>query len=67
MTTTARIATQGTPRPLPFQCVVGDTLCHVYVVSDSQWATVPERRRQDVTAEHVPGLGWVVASPARLA
>lgn len=64
--TTDQIAIQEWPRPLPLACVVGETLCYVYVLSEAQWAAIPERRRRNMTAEHGRGLGWVVASPGRL-
>src|SRR5689334_13273446 len=64
--TTDHLTTQEGPRPLPLACVMGDTLCHVYVLSDDQWAAIPERRRRNMTAVHIPGLGWAVASPGRL-
>jgi hypothetical protein len=44
---------------------VGDTLCRVYVLSEAQWDALPEAQRP-ATAEHFPGLGWVVATPRRL-
>ena len=47
-------------------CVVGDTLCNVYLLSEDQWAAIPERRRRNMTAEYVADAGWVVASPGRL-
>jgi hypothetical protein len=68
--TSEHLATPELPRPfpapLPLSCVVGETLCHVYVLSEEQWGAIPARRRQGMKAEYVPGLGWVVASPGRL-
>jgi hypothetical protein len=46
----------------PGQCVVGDTLCEVRVLSDAEWQAIPPDRRP-ATAEYFPGLGWVVATP----
>ena len=66
MKTTTRFALPEESRPPPFRCVVGETLCHVYVLSQAQFDALPGPRRRHVKAEHVPGLGWVVASPVRL-
>jgi hypothetical protein len=51
----------GTGLPLPLtQCVVGETLCSVRVLSEAEFDALPPGRRPSA-AEHVPGLGWVVA------
>ena len=55
---------QDHPRS-PVRCVVGDTLCEVRVLSEAEWDALPPNRRPS-TSEHVPGLGWVVATPGRL-
>ena len=48
-------------RPAPVECVVGETLCRVRVLTEAQWeALAPERR--PATAEYFPGLGWLVAT-----
>jgi len=52
------------PRELG-RCAVGDTLSRLYLLSEAQWSAIPEGARP-ATAEHVPGLGWLVATPGRL-
>jgi hypothetical protein len=64
---TARPGAQEAPRPLPFRCVIGDTLCYLYLLSPAQRDAIPESQRPHLTELYLPGLGWVVASPARLA
>jgi hypothetical protein len=49
-------------RPPGVECVVGETLCRARVMSEAEWAALPEDRRPRV-AEYFPGLGWVVALP----
>jgi hypothetical protein len=64
--TTDPITIQERQGTLPLTCIIGDTLRHVYILSSDRWAAIPERRRRNLTAEYVPGWGWVVASPGRL-
>jgi hypothetical protein len=52
------------PRPSGPQCIVGETLCRVRVLSEEEWAALSPGRRPR-TAEHFPGLGWVVAVAGR--
>jgi hypothetical protein len=52
-------------RPPAVRCGLGDTLCHVHVLSESEWEALPEASRPS-TAEYYPGLGWVVATPGPL-
>jgi hypothetical protein len=33
--------------------------------SEARWSALPEGQRP-ATAEHVPGLGWLVAAPGRI-
>lgn len=58
--------------PPRVQCVVGETLKEVRSLSEAEWEALHPDRRPD-PAEHVPGVGWVVAvwrgradSPVRL-
>src|SRR6478736_1362578 len=51
----------GPPR---VECVVGETLCRVRVLSEAEWDALPPERRPR-TAERFPGLGWVVATAGR--
>ena len=60
-----RLRARPGPPPALARCVVGDTLCQIRVLSDAQWQALPEADRP-VTAAHVPGLGWVVATPGRI-
>jgi hypothetical protein len=48
------------PRPSRPTCVVGETLREVRVLTEAEWKAIPQDRRP-TPAEHVPGLGWVVA------
>jgi hypothetical protein len=63
---TARPGAQEAPRPLPFRCVIGDTLCHVYILNPAQRDAIPESQRRHLTEAYIAGLGWTVASPVRL-
>jgi hypothetical protein len=62
----ARPMMREKPLPLPFRCIVGDTLCYVYILSPAERDAIPESRRPHVTEAYLPGLGWTVASPLRL-
>ena len=46
-------------------CVLGETLCVVYVLSEAEYAALPPECRP-AAAEHVPGLGWIVALRGRV-
>jgi hypothetical protein len=50
------------PPPADPECVVGETLCRVRVLTEQEWAALPPGRQPRI-AEHFPGLGWVVAAP----
>jgi hypothetical protein len=52
------------PRPPAAECILGETLCRVRVLSEAEWAALPPDRRPRA-AEHFPGLGWVVAVAGR--
>lgn len=52
--------TTSFPRPTRVQCVVGETLRDVVVLTESEWDAIPADRRPS-PAEHFDGLGWVVA------
>jgi hypothetical protein len=59
-----RITETPAPGPPPAECVVGDTLCRVRVLSEAQWEALPEADRP-TTAAYFPDLGWVIATPGR--
>lgn len=48
--------------PAQVQCIVGETLCRVAVLSEAEWDRMGEGHRP-ATAVFVPGLGWVCALP----
>jgi hypothetical protein len=52
------------PRPTPVQCVVGDTLVDVVILSEAEWEALPPDRRPS-PAEYFAGLGWVAAGRVR--
>ena len=58
-----RIAVQSgrQSRPPPVDCIVGETVRRVQILSDAQWNAIPPGQRPS-PAEYFPGLGWVVAS-----
>jgi len=56
-----RSSTAPPGRPAAVQCVVGETLRRVRVLSETQWEAIPLERRPS-PAEYFPGLGWVVAT-----
>jgi hypothetical protein len=62
-----RIAVQsGRPsRPPPVDCIVGDTLRRVRVLTEAEWEAIPLDRRP-APAEYFPGLGWLVAGSVRI-
>ena len=49
-------------QPDPARCLVGSRLCRVRVLSDAEFHALPENEKP-AAAEHVDGLGWVVALP----
>jgi hypothetical protein len=55
-----RIADAAASRTAFPPCVVGETLREVRVLTEAEWEALPQDRRP-TPAEHVPGLGWVVA------
>ena len=48
----------------PIVCVVDNTLRHVRVFSDAEWAAIDPADRP-APAEHFRGLGWVAAVAGR--
>jgi hypothetical protein len=59
-----RPARQREPHPEHPECIVGETLCRVRILTEQQWDALPPNRRPRA-AEHYPGLGWVVAIAGR--
>jgi hypothetical protein len=52
----------ATTAPGPMLITSGPTLCRLRVWTEDEWGSLPEARRPARHA-HVPGLGWVGASP----